>query len=123
MDASVSSQVASAAYQNASVQNGVPRRFVPAGAQAGVSMGLTPARRAAIHQAATDFEAVFMTSMLESMSAGIKTDKTFGGGQAEQMYRSMMNQEYGKAIASRDTLGIAQAVEKEMLQIQEHAGK
>ena len=118
MDMSVSSQTAAMAYQNAT-----PRPFVPAGPQAGVSMGMTTAKRAQIHQAATDFEAMFMTSMLESMSAGIKTDKTFGGGQAEQMYRSLMNQEYGKAVASRDTLGIADAVEKEMLQIQERAAK
>jgi flagellar protein FlgJ len=110
-------QAAQLAYQNAT-----PHPFVAAG-QGGISLGVSPVKRAAIKKAATEFEAMFMGSMLESMSAGMKTDKMFGGGQAEQMYRSLMNQEYGKAIASRNTLGIADAVEKEMLQIQERAQK
>ena len=117
MDTSMGFQTAQMAYQN-----GTPRPFVPDG-QAGISLGVTPAKRAMIKKAATEFESMFMGSMLESMSAGMKTDKMFGGGQAEQMYRSLMNQEYGKAIASRNTLGIADAVEKEMLQIQERAQK
>ncbi|HVJ51110.1 MAG TPA: rod-binding protein [Aliidongia sp.] len=117
MDASTSFQTATMAYRNSTA-----RPFVPAD-QGGISMGMTQAKRAAIKHAATDFEAMFMSSMLESMSAGMKPDKMFGGGQAEQMYRSLMNQEYGKAIASKDTLGIAKEVESEMIQIQERSQK
>ena len=31
----------------------------------------------------------------------------FGGGSGEEMYRSLLNQEYGKAIATRGSMGIA----------------
>jgi flagellar protein FlgJ len=102
--------------------NVTPRPFVPAG-QAGIALGGAPVNRAAIKKAATDFEAMFMSTMLESMTASMKPNKMFGGGQGEQMYHSMLNQEYGKAIAAHDTLGIADSVEREMLQIQERAGK
>ena len=89
----------------------------------GIPLGGTPAKAAAVKKAAKDFEAMFMSSMLESMTAGVKPDKMFGGGQGEQMYRSMLNQEYGKAIASTGTLGIADAIEREMLKMQEQSRK
>jgi Rod binding domain-containing protein len=90
---------------------------------AGIPLGGSPAKTAAIKKAAQDFEAMFMSSMLESMTAGIKTDKTFGGGQGETMYRSLLNQEYGKAIASTGTLGLAASIEREMLRVQEQGQK
>ena len=89
----------------------------------GIPMGGTPAKAAAVKKAAKDFEAMFMSSMLESMTAGVKPDKMFGGGQGEQMYRSMLNQEYGKAIASTGSIGIADAIEREMLKMQEQSRK
>ena len=70
-----------------------------------------------------DFEAFFVTSMLESMTQGIKTDKLFGGGQGETLYRSMLNQEYGKAIAAHGSLGIAAAVQNEIIKMQQEAEK
>jgi peptidoglycan hydrolase FlgJ len=89
----------------------------------GIPMAGSPAKAAAVKKAAQDFEAMFMSSMLESMTAGIKTDKIFGGGQGEQMFRSMLNQEYGKAIAARGSLGIADSIEREMLRMQEQSQK
>jgi Rod binding domain-containing protein len=76
-------------------------------------------RKAAAHKAAQDFEAFFASQMIESMSAGIKSNAMFGGGQGEQIYRSMLNQEYGKTLAKHGGLGIAPAVEREMLRMQE----
>ena len=80
---------------------------------------ISPARMAQIDKTARDYEAGFVSAMLESMFAGIKTDKTFGGGEAEDMYRSLMNQEYGKAIAARGTLGIADSIKSAMIRMQE----
>ena len=77
------------------------------------------ARRARIDKTAKDYEAGFVTAMLESMFAGINTNKMFGGGSAEGMYRSLLNQEYGKAIAERGSLGIADTIKREMLRMQE----
>jgi len=41
-------------------------------------------------QAAEKFEAFFIGQYLEYMFAGIRTDGMFGGGNAENIYRSMM---------------------------------
>ena len=51
--------------------------------------------------------------------AGIKTDKNFGGGASEDIYRSMMAQEYGKTLAKAGGIGIADQVMREIIRIQE----
>ena len=89
------------------------------GAMAGASGKISAAQMASIDKTATDYEAGFVSAMLESMFAGVKTNKMFGGGSAEGMYRSLLNQEYGKAIAARGSLGIADAIKREMLHLQE----
>ena len=72
-----------------------------------------------IDKTAEDFEAVFLSQMLESMFKGIKTDGPFGGGHAEDMMRSFMLQEYGKVMAAGGGVGIADAVKRELLHAQE----
>jgi Rod binding domain-containing protein len=91
------------------------------GALAGSGGGrkLSAAQLATIDKTAKEYEAGFVSAMLESMYAGIKTDKMFGGGSAEGMYRSLLNQEYGKAIAARGSLGIADSIKREMIRMQE----
>lgn len=71
--------------------------------------------------AAESFEAFFIGQYLEQMFAGIRTDGMFGGGNSENIYRSMMLQEVGKDIAANGGIGIADAVLREILQIQEAA--
>ncbi len=68
---------------------------------------------------AEQFEAVFLSQMLTHMFSGIKVDKMFGGGQAEETYRTLMVQEYGKILAKAGGVGIADAVLKEILTLQE----
>ena len=75
--------------------------------------------RQAVHQAAENFEAVYLSQMLAPMFEGLKTDGWFGGGPGEDIYRSMMVEEYGKAIAHTGGLGIAENVERELLRLQE----
>jgi Rod binding domain-containing protein len=89
------------------------------GALNGAGSKLTAAQMATIDKTAKDYEAGFVSAMLESMYAGVKTDKMFGGGSAEGMYRSLLNQEYGKAIAQRGSLGIADSIKREMIRMQE----
>ena len=74
---------------------------------------------AAARAAAEDFEAVFIAQMLNHMFAGIRADGPFGGGHAETVYRSMMVNEYGRLIAQRGGLGIADHVMAEILKTQE----
>jgi Rod binding domain-containing protein len=76
---------------------------------------------AQIKKAAQDYEATFVTQMLGQMFQGISTDGPFGGGQGEQMFRSLMLDEYGKKIASQGGIGLADQVTKELLKHQEVA--
>ena len=73
----------------------------------------------AVDKAAREFEAEFLSQMLESMFKGIRTDGPFGGGHAEEMMRSFMLQEYGKVMAANGGVGIADAVKRELLRAQE----
>ncbi|MEQ8388336.1 MAG: rod-binding protein [Alphaproteobacteria bacterium] len=70
-------------------------------------------------QAAEEFESVFLSKMLDQMFAGIKTDGLFGSGPSGDIYRSMLNQEYGKVISTTGGIGIADQVEREILKLQE----
>jgi Rod binding domain-containing protein len=70
---------------------------------------------------AREFESVFISQFLGSMFSGISTDGPFGGGEGEQMFRSMMIDEYGKSIEQHGGFGLAASVTKELLKHQETA--
>ena len=57
--------------------------------------------------------------MLAPMFEGLETDELFGGGPGEDIYRSILVEEYGKAIARSGGIGIADAVQREILRLQE----
>lgn len=71
------------------------------------------------HKAGEEFEAFFLTQMLEHMFKGIKTDGLFGGGYGEGVYRSVMLQEYGRVLSKAGGLGIADMVGRELISLQE----
>ncbi|MBO42974.1 MAG: chemotactic signal-response protein chel [Rhodospirillaceae bacterium] len=75
--------------------------------------------QAQVRKAAEDVEAFFISMVYETMFSGIKADGLFGGGQGEKIFRSMMIQEYGKATAKAGGFGIANSVQREILQLQE----
>ncbi|ARJ67012.1 chemotaxis protein chel [Magnetospirillum sp. ME-1] len=80
--------------------------------------GATDTARAA--KAGRQFEAMYMSQMLTHMFEGIKTDGVFGGGSGEQMFRSLLIDEYGKMIANKGNgIGIGAAVQKMLLSHQE----
>lgn len=72
-----------------------------------------------LRKAAEDFEAVFLSQMLAPMFAGLKTDGLFGGGHAEGIYRAMMIDEMGSAIARSGGIGIADSIYEQLLRLQE----
>jgi flagellar protein FlgJ len=69
--------------------------------------------------AGQQFEGFFIGEMMEQMTEGVEPDEYFGGGHGEEMWRSMLNQEYAKEISKSGRLGIADTVMKGMLQAQE----
>ena len=76
---------------------------------------------AAASKSAKEFESVFISQFLGTMFSGIPTDGPFGGGQGEEMFRSMMVNEYGKSIEARGGFGLANAVTRQLLKHQEAA--
>ncbi len=72
-----------------------------------------------IKETAQEFEAVFVSEMLRPMFDSIKTSEMFGGGNSEKVYRDMQVEEYGKAIAKAGGIGLADAVMREMIKMQE----
>jgi Rod binding domain-containing protein len=73
--------------------------------------------------AAKEYESVFISQFLGSMFDGIKTDGITGGGQGEEMFRSLMVNEYGKAIEQRGGFGLAAQMKAELLKHQEGSAK
>jgi len=73
-----------------------------------------------VRKVAEDFEAVFLSQMLKPMFANLGAEKPFGGGAAEEMWRGMQIDEYGKAISKAGGVGIAGAVFREILKAQEN---
>ena len=78
---------------------------------------------ARIDETARDFEAMFMTEMLRPMFEGLKVDETFGGGKGEEIFQSMMLDEYGKNMAAQGSLGIADLVKEQLIEMQSRANE
>ena len=80
--------------------------------------GLDPAKAA---HAAKEYESVFIAQFLGSMFSGIKSDGMFGGGQGEEMFRSLMTDQYAKGLTARGGFGLAASMQAELLKHQQAA--
>ena len=69
--------------------------------------------------ASKEYESVFISQFLGSMFSGIKTDGITGGGQGEEMFRSLMVNEYAKGLQQRGGFGLAAQMKTELLKHQE----
>jgi Rod binding domain-containing protein len=74
---------------------------------------------AAARKVGEDFESFFLSQSFEGMFSGIGADSLFGGGEGESVFRSMLLQEYSKVAAKSGGVGIADAVQREILRMQE----
>jgi Rod binding domain-containing protein len=81
----------------------------------------TTANVAVAKKAAKEYEGVFVSEFLGQMFEGVSTDGPFGGGQGEQMFRSLMLDQYGKQIAARGGFGLSDAITRQLLATQESA--
>lgn len=72
-----------------------------------------------VRAAAEDFEAVFISQMLKPMFEGVETDPMFGGGAAEETWRSMLVDQYGRIISKSGGVGISKYVQDTLIKIQE----
>ena len=92
-----------------------------AGAAAETAAPRVPAHAdaAAARKTGEDFEAFFLSQVFENMFAGVSTDTMFGGGNGETVYRSLLLQQYSKVAAKNGGVGVADAVQREILRAQE----
>ncbi len=57
--------------------------------------------------------------MMGTMFEGIPTDGPFDGGPGEEMFRSLMVDEYSKQMAAQGGIGLSQSITRELLKMQE----
>jgi flagellar protein FlgJ len=78
--------------------------------------GLTEKQRQQAKKVSQDFEALFVGMMMKSMRATVGKDKLTGGGHGDEVYLSMLDQEYANASAKRGGgLGLAKIIEKDII--------
>jgi flagellar protein FlgJ len=76
-----------------------------------------------LQKQAVEFESVYLAQMLEPMFEGIQAEAPFGGGFGEDVWRSLQIREFGKALSERGGIGLADAVGRQLLKMQEARGK
>jgi Rod binding domain-containing protein len=74
-------------------------------------------------KAAEEFEAVFLTTMLEGMFTDLNAEAPYGGGSSEKTYRSLLVSEYAKQISQNGGLGLADQITRDLIALQEGAQK
>ncbi len=80
----------------------------------------TPAQafqRARIQKVAKDFEASFLSVMLGEMFRDVSAGE-FGGGQAEEAFKTMMTDSFAKSMTNHGGIGLAPALTRQMLTLQ-----
>lgn len=83
------------------------------------SAPLPPRQMAQVKEKAQEFEAMFLSEMMGHMFSGLEVDETFGGGKGEEIFRSLMINEYSNNIAkSPKGIGLADHVQKAMIEMQ-----
>ena len=88
MTSAVSSQTSFAAQANLAMTQGQNLTGPSAGGQD-------------VAKAAQQFTGMFMSQMFTHMFEGVGKDNLFGGGQGEEMFKSVLVDEYGKAAAKQ----------------------
>jgi Rod binding domain-containing protein len=72
-----------------------------------------------VRKAAQQFAGMFMSQMFSHMFEGVQTDSMFGGGSGEEMFRSVLVDEYGKAAAKSNGLGLTDKIMHALIAQQE----
>lgn len=71
-----------------------------------------------IDKAAQDFEAVFVTQMVQLMMEQVEVDENFGGGHGEEMFRGVLSENIGKEISRGSGIGLSDVVREQLLKLQ-----
>ena len=70
--------------------------------------------RDALRKSAKDFESIFVNMMLKSMRSSVQKSGFIDGGNAEEIYRGMLDQEYSQMMSKTDRIGLASTIERQL---------
>jgi flagellar protein FlgJ len=80
----------------------------------------TSRNAADIEKTSKDFEKMALAQMLAMMETDTDmSDSIFGGGAAERAFKPFLTEEYARGFSESGGIGIAAAVKREMLRLQE----
>lgn len=80
------------------------------------SSGVTEKQRQQAKKVSQDFEGLLVGMMIKSMRATVGKDTLTGGGHGEDVFRSMLDQQYADASVKRGGgLGLAKIIEKDII--------
>ncbi|CAN5520955.1 hypothetical protein BH10PSE14_BH10PSE14_24320 [soil metagenome] len=77
---------------------------------------------AAAKQTAEKFEAVFLGQMTQLMMESVDVGDQFSGGHGEEMFRGVLAEKLGTAMASKGGIGLAPAVMAQIIKMQGGSG-
>lgn len=81
----------------------------------GTGAVLDDKQRQKLKKISQDFEGIFVGMMMKSMRGTVGKDTLTGGGHGDDVYLSMLDQEYAAAAVKRGGFGLAKQLEKELV--------
>jgi flagellar protein FlgJ len=87
---------------------------------AGRASNISTMERAKIAELAEQFESIFMDTVFQSMRKTVPKSELFGGGNAEDIFRNMLDSEYAKLMSKGRSTGLADVIEKDLLKAMEN---
>jgi len=79
-------------------------------------LGTKAGDRAEIKRVSEEFESLFLNLVMKSMRDTVQKSGLVSGGNAEDIYASMLDQEYTKMMAAQRNTGLADSIESFLLE-------
>ncbi|MET3722423.1 rod-binding protein [Sphingomonas elodea] len=94
---------------------------LPQAALAGATTPAKPMPKVDAKNAKTaqEFESVFLGQMTQLMMQSVQQDEQFSGGNGEEIFRGVLAEKLGAAMARRGGIGLAPAVLDQILKLQQ----
>lgn len=67
-----------------------------------------------LKEASKDFESIFVHSLMKAMRSTIQKSDFINGGNAENIYQDMLDDEYSKTVVKRADFGIAKKIYEQL---------
>ncbi len=74
-----------------------------------------PVDHAKLRETAQELETVFLAEMLKHARIGAPRE-SFGGGQGEAQFASMLRMEYARSLAARGGIGLAEQIYQDLIE-------